>query len=272
VNVSAVNKIDIKAEVAKVQGELLFFRERILPALFETPVDAVFGSEYGDWVREKSDGRLSEWQEATRRLAELLPLGPLASSTISSEDFREFLVQEATSSFCVRDGRIIWQVRLFVDSSLCSAYFPNLDPAVFDDASKIQRWLMSLPVDSLERANGLCMVLPLIADADPAFAKLTLDPEEWRGIVLADRHITEEQRAKRLKCVESQWFAHVLNNSLLHTLGALANNHFMMIEDFLEHPNLVGGYTHLMPHYLFAVLFEKVAIHRQFSVERPELW
>ena len=55
-------QIDIRAEVAKVQGELLFFRERVLPALFETPLDAVFGEDYADWVREKSNGRLSEWQ------------------------------------------------------------------------------------------------------------------------------------------------------------------------------------------------------------------
>ena len=58
---------------------------------------------------------------------------------------------------------------------------------------------MSLPVDSTELANALCMALPFIADADPAFAKLALDPETWRSLVLTDRDITEEQRAKRLK-------------------------------------------------------------------------
>jgi hypothetical protein len=45
-----------------------------------------------------------------------------------------------------------------------------------------------------------------------------------------------------------------------------------MIEDFLEHPFLIGGYSHLMPSYLLAVLLEKVAILRQLSEERPELW
>jgi hypothetical protein len=34
-------QIDIRAEVAKVHGELLFFRRRVLPALFETRLDAV---------------------------------------------------------------------------------------------------------------------------------------------------------------------------------------------------------------------------------------
>ena len=131
---------------------------------------------------------------------------------------------------------------------------------------------MSLPVDSPELANALCMVLPFIADADPTFAKLALDPETWHSLVLADRDISEEERTKRLQLVEGLWFGHVLNNALLHVLGALANNHFMVIEDFLDHPFLVGGYTHLMPSYVFAVLFEKVAILRRVSAERHDSW
>jgi hypothetical protein len=265
-------QIDIKAEVAKVQGELRSFRERVLPAVFETPLDAVFGDDYADWVRERSNGRLSEWQGATRRLVDLLPLGPLTSSTISREDFKEFLFQEATPSFSVEMGRIVWDIRLFVDRSLCSLYFPNIDPAAFENLAEIQRWLMSLPVDSPELANALCMVLPLIADADPTFAKLALDPETWHSLVLADRDISEEEHTKRLQLIEGLWFGHVLNNSLLHLLGALANNHFMVIEDFLDHPFLVGGYTHLMPSYVFAVLFEKVAILRRVSAERHDSW
>ena len=69
--------------------------------------------------------------------------------------------------------------------------------------------------------------------------------------------------------VDGLWFGHILNNALLHVLGAIANNHFMVIEDFLDHPFLVGGYSHLMPSYVFAVLFEKVAILRQLSEQRP---
>src|SRR5262245_19016605 len=56
--------------------------------------------------------------------------------------------------------------------------------------------------------------------------------------------------------------------ALLHALGGLANNHFLHIRDFLEHPLLRGGYTHLMPHYLFAVLVEKVLVLRRLSQER----
>jgi hypothetical protein len=56
-----------------------------------------------------------------------------------------------------------------------------------------------------------------------------------------------------------------LNNALLHVLGVLANNHFEVIADLLDHPNLVGAYTRLMPYYLFAVLFEKVKILRALT-------
>jgi hypothetical protein len=217
-------------------------------------------------------------------LAELLPLGPLGANAakISREDFKEFLFQEATPSFCVRERRIVWQITLFMDLEMCLCCWrgcssepmegPEALAKFLADVSAVRCWLMSLSVDSTELANSLCSVLPLIADADPAFAKLALDPETWRNVVLADRHITEEQRAKRLKCVDGAWFCHTLNNALLHVLGALANNHFTMIEDFLDHPFLCGGYTHLMPHYVFAVLVEKVMILRQVAQERPELW
>ena len=275
--------IDIRAEIARVQEEVVCFRDRCLPTFLGDRVHEVFQEEYCEWVREKIVTRavsLSEWQEATHRLADLLPLGPLAPNALklSREVFKEFLRQEATPAFCVREGRINWRNRLFVDPTFCGPYCSTLPdlPSVLEKLparlAEVRRWLMSLPVDSIELANMLCMALPLIADADPAFAKLALDPDTWRGLVLNDREISEEQQAKRLKCVDGPWFAHTLNNALLHTFGSLANNNFTMIEDFLDHPFLIGGYSHLTPSYLLAVLFEKVGILRQLSEERSELW
>jgi hypothetical protein len=274
-------EIDIRTEVARVQGEIVLFRERCLPAFFGDPVHEVFDEDYAEWVREKtmSGGPLSDWQGATCRLADLLPLGPLSpnSPKFSRDDFGEFLFQPATPSFGVRDGQIVWRIRLFVDPSFCVPFCPSFAelPTALENPARlaeVRRWLMGLPVDSPELANALCMVLPFVADADPAFAKLALDPETWRNVVLNDQDIAEEERAKRLGVVEGPWFGHVLNNALLHVLGALANNHFRMIEDFLDHPFLIGGYSHLTPSYLLAVLFEKVAILRQLCEERPELW
>jgi len=280
-------EIDIRSEIAKVQNELLLFREECLPAFFGAPIDPVFHDQYANWVHEKivtRAGAVSNWQRATNRLAELLPLGPLAANSpkFSREDFREFLFQPATPSFCVQEGRIVWQITLYMDLEMCFCGWRGCSSQPMDgpealaeflaDLHAVRRWLMSLPVDSTELANVLCMVLPFFADADPAFAKLALDPETWRSVVAADRTTTDEERTKRLQMIDGQWFGHVLNNALLHVLGSVANNHFMLIEDFLDHPYVVGGYTHLMPHYLFAVLFEKVATLRQLAEQRHGLW
>jgi hypothetical protein len=127
---------------------------------------------------------------------------------------------------------------------------------------------MSLPTHSTELFNALCIVLPFIADADPDFARMALTPETWHNLVLANRDLTEAARARQLEWANGPWFAGVLNNALLHVFGALANNHFLLIEDYLDHPHLDGRYTHLMPHYLFAVLFEKVAILRELAQNR----
>jgi hypothetical protein len=270
-------EINIRTEIARVQGEIVLFRERCLPAFFGDPVHEVFDEDYAEWVREKivtRAGSLSKWQGTTSQLAELLPLGPLPANSlkICRDDFKEFLFQEATPSFCFRERRIVWKIRLFVDPSFCVPYCPTFPSSAFENLPEVRQWLMSLPVDSPELANAFCMALPFIADSDSVFPKLALDPETWRNVVLTDRDITEEERLKRLKWIDGQVFCHWLNNSLVHVLGSLANNQFMLIEDLLDHPNLVGGYTHLMPHYLFAVLFEKVATLRGLSEERPELW
>jgi hypothetical protein len=270
-------EIDIRAEIAKVQGELIFFREACLPAFFGTAIHEVFQDEYVEWVREKlltRAGEVSNWQRETNHLAELLPLGPLPENAakISRDEFRDFLLQPAAPGYCVRERRIIWRIRLFMDPTFCSTYCPKFAdlPAALANPprlSEIRRWLMSLPVDSTELANALCALLPFVADADPGFAKLALDPETWRNLVLANRNVNAEHRMKHLQLVGGQWFGHVLNNALLHVFGALANNHFLLIADYLDHPFLRGGYTHLMPHYLFAVLFDKVTILRQLAQE-----
>jgi len=53
---------------------------------------------------------------------------------------------------------------------------------------------MSQPPDGSALWHLLCVGLVPIADMDPAFARLALDPETWRAIVLGDREIDEETR------------------------------------------------------------------------------
>jgi hypothetical protein len=216
-------------------------------------------------------GRLSDWRRATVRLSDALPLGPLRADapTVARQDFNQFLFQEATPAFDFADGRIIWRIGLFVDHACARAYCPLLAdlrddaPVNFDEGRallpEVRRWLLGLSVTSDRLWNSLCSVLPAIADLDPAFVKFALDPQTWRTLVLADRKVEKEEKEERLKFLDGYWFGHVLNNALLHVLGALASNRFLAIGDYLDHRHLRGSYTHLMPHYLFAVLFEKVA-------------
>jgi hypothetical protein len=126
---------------------------------------------------------------------------------------------------------------------------------------------MTLPANECVLSNNLCFVLPPLADVDPPFAALALDPDTWRSIVLANCNISPEERRRWLNAIEHGYLRHGINNALLHVLGSLANNHFMAIRTYLTHPCVYGGYTHLMPHYIFAVLFAKVSILRQLATE-----
>jgi hypothetical protein len=103
---------------------------------------------------------------------------------------------------------------------------------------RVKRWLLGLPVNDDVLWNALCMVLPSVADHDPAFAKLILDPDTWKAVVRTDASLTNEEKAQRLELIRRGYFCHVLNNALLHVLGALANNHFDL--RFLG-PSSLGG-------------------------------
>lgn len=278
-------EINLKAEIARVQAELIAFRDEYLPAFLGGPVEDFLSDGMSERLQQHIvavAGRLSEWLDAARRLSEYLPLEPLPSNSpaLERQDFARFLFQEASPGFVVRDGRIVWRIGLFmpIDMALrCPVFEGDADTTLdgwerfLGRVKDVKGWLMGLPLDC-HLANSLCILLPFVADADSAFLKLALDPATWRGVVVADRSITEEEREKRLKVVNGDWFGHVLNNALLHALGGLANNNFPYIRDLLDHPFLRGGYTHLMPHYLFAVLFEKVRVLRGLSQERLSLW
>ena len=113
--------------------------------------------------------------------------------------------------------------------------------------------------------NALSYVLAPVSDLDPAFAKLALDLDTWRSIVRTDQTLDEATRSQRLRAIDCGHLPHAINNALLHVLAALANNHFGVIADFLDHPCLSGAYTGLIPHYLFAVLLEKVKTLRSLA-------
>jgi len=257
--------IEIGGEVARVRRELVSFRDEFLPATVDP------GSPPG---RPDEHARpLHRWREAADRLLDALPDPPTGGGRGSPDrgDYQGFLFQPVTaSSYTIREGRISWRIELFVGWDWAAgAVLAELTgpgptaPDIMDELRlclpEARRRILALQVDESYLWNLLCVALVPIADLDPAFARLALDGATWRAIVLGDREIDEGTRGRRLAAVDGS-FRRVLNNALLHVIGALANNHFEEIGDLLDHPDLIGGYTTLMPHYAFAVLFEKVVV------------
>jgi len=268
-------EIDLNAEIARLQEELMFFRTECLPAFLKLVPE---GDRFPDQVRKPSANQISQWQSATGRLTEMLPIGLSENepTLLRSEEYAQFMREQGEPSYTYRNERIIWNISLFPVLGMARHWCPDVlqvwpesveevRAALVANIDRVKRWLLSQPVADSGLHNSLCMVLPSLADVDPLFAALALDPETWKSVARTDPELTNQEKAERLKLIEVGVFPHVLNNALLHVLGALANNHFMTIRDFLDHPHLNGHYTGLMPHYLFAVLFSKVKTLRTLA-------
>jgi hypothetical protein len=218
-------KIDIRGEVARVRWDLVAFRDVCLPAFLEPAGVAAY---IDDLSRP-----LDSWRGAIDRLLDALP-DPATGKNPTPPDatkYAEFMFQPVTSSsYRVQDGRIAWRIELAVDWNSAARdvlYRPASDWVPPTDAveelcrnlPEAGRWIMSQQPDGSALWHLLTVGLVPVADLDPAFAALALDPETWRGIVLGDREIDEETRGRRLKMVDG-YFRRVLNNALLHVMGS----------------------------------------------------
>ena len=283
--------INLTSEVAQVHRELTAFRDQLLPALLG-PCEAYLEDRARDPSRwppveqiEKSVRTLRNWQLAVNRLLDALPLTKLGAAEPEPDwsEYKEFLWHPASaSSHLVREGRIVWRIELFItwddgleymlDKSGAASTREAQEPGPecsFDELQRrlpeVKRWFLALPVDGSVLFNALSFVLAPVSDLDPAFVKLALDLDTWRSIVRTDQTLDEATRSQRLGAIDCGDLPHAINNALLHVLAALANNHFGVIADFLDHPCLSGAYTGLIPHYLFAVLLEKVKTLRSLA-------
>jgi len=259
-------EFDIRYEVAKVHRELVCFREECLP-VFLLP-DIMSPLRF-----EEPERSLRQWREAVDRLLDALPIDPdrAGNAPPKRANFEDFLIpMSGTHAHTVVGGQIAWRFDLHMGweygaeqvLSLLDSRTPGPDPLeeLRRNLSEVKRRLMALPVDDCHLYNLLCYSLPPIANLDPSFARLALDEETYRSIVLTDPSLDAETREGRLRAVDGPYFHHVLNNALLHVLGALACNHFEVVRDLIDHPDIEGRYTSLMPKYLFSVLFEKVSL------------
>jgi len=284
-------ELNLTVKVARLHWELTAFRDQLLPALLG-PCEAYLEDRARDPSRwppleqiEKSVRTLRRWQLAASRLLDALPLTRLGAADPEPDwsEYKEFLWHPASaSSHLVREGRIVWRIELFItwddgleymlDKSGAASTREAQEPGPecsFDELQRrlpeVKRWFLALPADGSVLFNALSVVLAPVSDLDPAFAKLALDLDTWRSIVRTDQTLDEATRSQRLRAIDSGHLPHAINNALLHVLAALANNHFGVIADFLDHPCLSGAYTGLIPHYLFAVLLEKVKTLRSLA-------
>jgi hypothetical protein len=118
--------------------------------------------------------------------------------------------------------------------------------------------------------NEMCSMLPICVESDLGFVRRAFNLEERLARIRSDSSLGEADRKRRLQEWSGFFPMHGFNNALLHVIASLANNHFDQIESFLDHPARIGGYTGLMPHYLMAVLHQKVRILDELSREESE--
>lgn len=239
---SARPLFDLPSEIARVEDELAVFRDHYLATL----------------IGDAGPGPLADWHRKLDALADRL------HGHISQDADRPL---GRTAAPCVvRNGRIVWRVQVFVTINMalqCPVFRDDPDDGTdswdcfFSRVEAVKGWIYAPPFDRILWGDTLCVLPPFIAEVDPEFVRSTLDPRTWREVVQSDQMCTEEQRVANLRMVEGP-FGRVLNNALLHTLAGLANNHFGLIRDYLGHPHLHGGYTALMPAYIYKVLAAKV--------------
>ena len=265
-----LNGIDLDAEKARVLDELTAFRDVCLPAFFAPGgIEPVWDDDLHLGGPDVANRPLNRWQESVDGLAHVL-VEP--GTLLDRAEFEDFLFEKPEGDFSIRGGRIFWRVSLGIYCNRESdawAFLSRMgleaevegDPVEFlNTCSKVARdWLLSLGVDHPNLGDTLCSLLPLLAEGDPQVIQELLDPETWRSIVLTEQGTTPEVRSIRMRLIDVR-IPRYTNNALLHIFSALANNQFGTILDLLRHPNLLGGYTDLFPHYVFGVLSGKVEI------------
>jgi hypothetical protein len=276
-----IHRSALTFEIAKVVYELTVLRDVYLPMLarcsmLELSSEGCVPSD--QFPVKETTARLALWIQAVDELNRAASRANRDAhrTPLRAEDFKEFMWQEATPAFSWVPKGIRWNISVF--TSLDKVHRLDCPPSlarkdkdyataeeVLAALPEVKRWMLSLPPEC-QLMNVLCQLLPVIADADPRFVKKALDLRTWRWQVMANTTASEEERREWLNGIDGHGvFRCGVNNALLHNIAALGNNHFMAIRHFLKHPCIPGGYTGLIPHYLFALLFQKVSILRQIA-------
>jgi hypothetical protein len=142
---------------------------------------------------------------------------------------------------------------------------------LLSEFDEFKNWFLGPSPDVIFVINAMCYLLPLCVELDLDFVRRAFDLEERLARIRSDSSAGEEEQKRKLNEWSRLVIMHGFNNALLHVIAALANNHFDQIESFLDQPARDSGfYTWLMPHYLVAVLHQKVRILNELWREENE--
>lgn len=272
--------LDLAAAADRVRAECRDLESRILPLLLRGEQAA--GDKEGS---EGSPGAPGTWRRVVRGLEAALPTPDGRPGVPVDEAFLAgFLHQRADAGFRIRRGRIAWKIGVFTPLDLDDWHAAGVLSAMLGEPvpeagaserllsrfDKFQDWFLGAGPDVCFVANEMCLMLPICVEFAMDFVRRAFDLEGRLERIRSDVSLDDGERTQRLKEWSGPFPMHGFNNALLHVIASLANNHFDQIESFLNHPARIGGYTGLMPHYLVAVLHQKVRILDELSREESE--
>lgn len=277
---AGVLRPDLLAEVARLRCEVEVFRSRYLPHLLAGRVLAHREGAARLILVPEDPGRLGAWRAAVDRLVLALPgTGPGGpGGDPDPVEFGDLLTDPAAGDWVPGPARIDWGLSPLPEP--WSEHREEVAREILEEAGlavggadppverlrlhrhAVRRWFLALPIGR-RLAPGLpAALLPVLAEADPAFARRAIDPRALEAAVRADRSLTPGEAARHVGYVRGYFYRRAVSSALARVLAALANNRFGDIGRFLNLPEIHGNWNGFMPRFLFAVLLGKVTALR----------
>ena len=294
--------LDLGLERAFVLFELHLFETHYLPALH-----APFRMQHRDSAPRLTfwhgkDGRLEQWQAATRRLAAALKSSPHLEPGLEIEEFQTLFIQRCPDTFkelnhsyllnrpvrrccSLRQGRIRWhyypigsvrpdpECRAREAFHLLHLCFGLPLPPIQEPPNACAQLRNFLPevkelfrrLDPLDGAHFAAYeyLLPLLSEVAPSWAVQALDRDRMEHEVRTDRQLSPGEQDQRLRRLSCHYVSRYLSSAHALVMASLANNHFCAIDNLFGHPEIYGSANRLMIEVIFAVLYRKIGVLRQ---------
>ena len=273
-------RIVLGAEVARLRRELEIFGRCYLPRLLAGRVLAYHEGAARLIVVPEDPGRLRAWQAAVDRLVLALPgTGPDGpGGDPDPAEFGDLLTDPGAGDWAPGPARIDWRLsplpepwpehredvaRVILGQANLTVVGadPHVEQLRFHRLA-VRRWFLALPINRRLDPGLPAALLPVLAEADPAFARRAIDPLALEAAVRADRSLTPSDVSRYVGYFRGYFYRSAVSSALARVLAALANNRFDEIGRFLDLPEVHGNWKGAMPRFVFAVLLGKVTVLR----------